>query len=180
LKLNRNNWLLIAAGILAVVIAGLGVIYVQQVERQKELSQKFVQTATNPDKTDVSSLTSQKAGLEEQISAATSQLEAVRAGTPSQSVSSITRALFDVAKTYGMDVTELVSSVPTRAVLEGVDFSMLSLTLRADGDASKMADFIAALNGSFSTGLIKSVNVTMSDNSSAKAIIEVDMAVYSN
>jgi hypothetical protein len=57
---------------------------------------------------------------------------------------------------------------------------MLSLTLRADGDASKMADFIAALNGSFSTGLIKSVNVTMSDNSSAKAIIEVDMAVYSN
>jgi hypothetical protein len=180
MKINRNNWLLIMAGVLSIVIAGLGVFYLKQVEQQRELNQKFAQTAEDPVKHEIAGLELKKADLEAQINAASSQLEIARAEIPSQSMSSITQVLFDVAGSYGMDVTELVSAVPTKQALDGVDFSALNLTLQAEGDASKMSDFVVALNGSFTTGVIQSVIVTLPEKSGDKASIKVDMAVYSN
>jgi hypothetical protein len=89
--------------------------------------------------------------------------------------------LFDVAKVYGMEITELVSSVPVDANLEGLSFSLSSLEVCAEGELSKMVDFIVRLNACFGTGVIQTVNIAVPSNpTSGNATVEISMDIYTN
>src|SRR3990172_270917 len=147
MKMNKTKWLLAAASAVTFVIAGLGFIYWRGLEQQQELSPKLAPQGM-PAELEVVSLVSQKMALQAEIVEAKAQLETVQAVASRQIVSStITRALFDLAKKHELEITEMVSAVPTRKNLDGVDFSVISFTIRAEGDDAKVVDFVLDLNG---------------------------------
>lgn len=182
MKINKTRFLWMAAGIAVIAIGGLGFMYWRQLERQDELTQKLTKPQGTPAQLEIISLVSQKTDLQAEIDAAQSQFEAMREVASRQIVSStITRAIFDLAKKHEMEVTEMVSSAPARKNLDGVDFSVISLTVRAEGKDDKVVAFVSDLNGRFGTGAIDTVNITIpQDPTAGKTQVYAVMSIYTN
>jgi len=180
IKLSKTGWLIITGGVLVIAIAILGTIFFQQIQQQTELDEELIKVQTVLGKTQTKELVSQKTDLEAQLGEATSQRGILQnmLSSPIKS-STVTRTLFDIAEGHGLEVVEMTSSVPSRGNLEGVDFSLVLLTARVEGNAPNIIDFIIDLNSHFSTGIIRSVHVTIPDNSTEeKAAVDVSFVVY--
>lgn len=182
MKLKKKESLLLAAGVIALVIAALGFIYWRQLEQQRELSRRLAPPQGTPAQLEIVNLVSKKIDLQAELSEAESQLETMQTVASPQIVNStITRALFDLAKKHGLEITEMVSSVPTRKNLDGADFSVISLTIRAEGDDARVVDFVIDLNGRFSTGVIETVDITVrQDPTLGKTQVYALMNIYTN
>ena len=178
LKLSKKSWILIAACVFAIASAYLGVIHLQQVQQQKQLDEQFIQVQTNLENTQITKLISRRAELEAQLGEAKAQLEIKQAelSRPIES-STVARTLFDVAEAHGLEVTEMTSSVPSQESLEGVDFSLISLTARVEGNAPNMINFIIDLNTHFGTSVIRSAIITIPEDSE-RATVTVMMVIY--
>ncbi|MFC1862102.1 hypothetical protein ACFLT4_04430 [Chloroflexota bacterium] len=181
MKLRKNTLLLIVAGVFVIASAGLIMVRSQQLDEQNQLNGKLTQVQLNLGRVKPEQLSSRQAELEEQLSQATSQFEVVEA-VLSQPVGSVnvTSALFDIAKANGVEVTEMASSGRASESLEGLPCSVISLTAKVEGDVSNLVSFITRLNSFFTTGVVKSITITVpgtsgGENSSA----DIHLVVYS-
>lgn len=182
MKLSRTTLLLVAAGALIIILTSLGIVSFQQVDEQNQLNEQLALTQSNLNRIQLEKLSSRQTELESQLSQATSQFEAVKA-ILSQPVGSTaaTGILFDVAEAYGLEVTELSSSGPATESLEGVTYSVISLTAKVEGDVLKLISFITKLNNHFTTGTIKSIKITSPETTSEeKAIADIQLVVYTH
>ena len=180
MKLSKTIWLVIAIGIFVVVGIGLGMVRSQQVDEQSELNEKLALVKSNLERVQPEKLPSQQAELEEQLSRATSQFEAVKA-ILSEPVGSITATsiLFDIVKAHGLEVTEMSSSGPATESLEGVTCSVISLTAKVEGDVSSLVGFITKLNSYLTTGVVKSITITIPETTSSEnASADIQLVVY--
>ncbi len=173
MKLSKKTGLVIAIGVFVIALGGLFMAYSGQVDEQKQLNEQLVSIQANLMRGQVEKLSSQQAELEQQLSQAQSQFAAVNA-TLSQPVGSVAAAtiLFEVAKTYGLVVTEVTSPGPATESLEGVTYSVISLTAKVEGDVPNLVSFVTKLNNHFTTGVVKLITITIpeaasGDNASA-------------
>lgn len=171
---------MIVVGAFVIALAGLGMVGFQQVEEQDQLNKQFDVSQSQLGGIQLAPLSSQQVELEERLSQATSQLEAAK-GILRQSASSVAAAatLFEVAETYGLVITELTSPGVAGENLEGAPLSVISLTVKVDGDVPDLVDFVTTLNRLFTTGVVKSVTITIPDEASGDNIsASVHLAVY--
>ncbi|MFC1873897.1 hypothetical protein ACFLYX_01195 [Chloroflexota bacterium] len=178
--LSKTGWITIITGVFVIAIVSLAVIRFQQIQQQKQLDEQLTHTQANLGKIQVTDLSSNKTALETQLDEVTSQLEMLQ-GMFSNTIesSAVTRALFNIAEAYSLEVTEMTSSVPPEENFQGVDFSQILLTAHVEGDASNIVDFITDLNNHFSAGVIKTVNITITENLGVeKAAVDVNMTIY--
>lgn len=180
MKLSKKIWLVIAIGIFIIAAIGLGMVRFQQINEQNQLNEKLVLAKSSLEGVQLEKLPSQQVELEEQLSQATSQFEAVKA-ILSQPVGSVAASsiLFDIAKAHGVEVTEMTSSGPVTESLEGVTCSVISLTAKVEGDVPNLVSFVAKLNSHFTTGVVKSITITIPETTSEeKALADIEMVVY--
>lgn len=182
MKITKTQWLVIGVVVSAITILSLGLIYLKNSQQREQLNTKLAQTLANPAKIEVTRLLASRAELEAEVDEAKSRFESMRAVASRQAVSSvIIRTLFDVAKANGMEIVELSSAVPTVTSLKGVNFSLISLRVRAEGNTSRIVDFIGDLNASFDAGVIESVSVSVpKDPASSKTTVDIGMSIYSD
>ncbi|MDP3879859.1 MAG: hypothetical protein Q8Q07_06105 [Dehalococcoidales bacterium] len=178
LKLSKRSWILIAAVVFAIASTYLGVVHLQQVQQQNRLDEQFEQIQTKLENVKITRLISRKAELETQLGEAKVQLETaqIALSRPVES-SMVTRALFDVAEAHSLEVIQMTSSSPSKANLEGADFSLLTLTARIEGSAPNLINFIIDLNTYFGTSVVKSVTINIPEDS-GKATVDVMMVIY--
>ena len=180
MKLSKRTILVIAIGIFVVVGISLGMVRSQQVQRQDELNEQLALSRSNLERVQPEKLSSQQAGLEEQLSQATSQIEAVKAilSQPVRSVGA-TSILFDIAEAHGVEVTQMASSDPATESLEGITLSVISLTATVEGDVPGLVSFVNKLNSYFTTGVVKSITITIPETDSGeKASADIQLVVY--
>ncbi len=125
-------------------------------------------------------LSSRQTELEGQLSQATSQFEAVKAML-SQPIGSIavTSILFNVARANGVEVTKMTSSGLASDSLEGVTCSVISLSAKVEGDVPNLVNFVTKLNSLFTTGVVKSITITIPETASEeKASADIQLVVY--
>jgi len=173
LKLSKTSWLFLAIGGFIILFASLGAVYSQQVHQQNQLNEELTlaEMKLNGFQPEV---------LEIRLSQTLSQLEPSRA-TLSQPIGSIATSstLFDVAEAYGVEVTEISSSGLTSAKLEGIPCSVLTLTVRIEGDVPALVNFITNLNSYFRTGVVQSVAISIPEMTSGQeSSANIRLVVY--
>ena len=182
MKLRKTSLLIIIIGIFIIAAIGLGTVRAQQVSEQNQLNEKLLLTKSNLERVQQENLSSRQAEQEDQLSQATSQFEAVKA-VLSQPVGSVTASsiLFDIAEAHGLEVTEMTSSGPTTETLKGVTCLIISLTAKVEGDVPNLVSFATKLNSYFTTGVIKSITITIPETTSEeKASADIHLVVYTH
>jgi hypothetical protein len=182
LKLRKRTLLITIVGIFVIVLISLGMLRSQQVSEQNQLNEQFTLIQSRLGVIKLEQLSSRQAELEGQLRQATSQFEAVKT-VLSQPVGSITATsiLFDIARAHGLEVTEVTSPGPTSDSLEGVACSVTSLTARVEGDVPNLVSFITKLNSHFTTGVVKSITITIPETiSGEKASADIQLVVYTH
>ncbi len=182
MKLSKTTLLFVTIGVFIIILASLGVVRSQQVQEQNQLNEQLALAQSNLKRVQLEQLSSRQTELEKQLSQATSQFEAVKA-ILTQPVGSIAASsiLFDVAKAHGLEVIEMTSSGSTTESLEGVTCSVVSLTARVEGDVLNLVNFVTKLNSHFTTGVVKSIMITVPETTSEeKASADIQLVVYTH
>ncbi len=181
MKLSRKNWWLITAGVFSIALAGLGLAYPQQVSQENGLNKKLALARSSLEQVQLEKFSSQKTELERQVSEATSQCDVVKAMLPKPAAGSIPAitTVFELAKINGVEVAQVSSARAGSEKLEGITFSVISITTKVNGDLPHLVGFISVLNSSLATGVIRSVTMTIPTNTSAeKASADIQLVVY--
>ena len=182
MKISKKTLLVIVIGIFVVVGIGLNMVRSQQDSEQSQLNEELALAQSRLAGIQLEKLSSQQAELEEQLSQATSQFEEVRAmfSQPIGSVA-VTSSLFDIAKEHDVEVTEMTSSGLASDSLQGVTCSVISLTAKVEGDILNLVNFVTKLNNHFTTGVVKSIEITIPETTSGeKASADIQLVVYTH
>jgi hypothetical protein len=182
LKLSKTSWFLLVIGIFIIVFAGLGVVCYQQINQQNQLNEELTLAEAKLNEFQLEQLSYRKGELERRLSQAISQFETAKA-ILSQSTGSIatTSTLFDIAEAYGVEVTELSSSGLVSEELEGVPCSVLSLTVRVEGDIPDLIGFITKLNDDFTTGVVQSVEISIPETTGGEeSSANIQLVIYTH
>ena len=180
MNVSKKTWLVIGTGVFIIALVAMGIISFRQVYEKNRLNKLLASSQSVLQRNQLESMSSQQTDLEERLNRTTPEFEAVKAKL-SQPVSSTTAAaaLFDVTEAYGLVVTEMTSSSQTNGSVGGATLSAMSMTARVEGDVSKMADFIAALNNFLKTSAIKSVELTIPETTNGdNASASIQLVIY--
>ncbi len=162
MKLSKTTRIFLAIGIFVILVASLSMAYSQQSQEQSRLNQELSLAQLRLDKYSPDKLPSQQRELESQLAQAEAQLKNAKASL-SQSIESIevTNTLFAVAEACDVEIIEINSPGPTSKELEGVTCSVLSLTVKVEGDVPKLINFIHKLSWKFPTDVVESVEINV-------------------
>jgi 3-polyprenyl-4-hydroxybenzoate decarboxylase len=162
LKLSKTSWLILAAGIFVVLIAGLIVTRSKQLQEQSQLRDELRIAEMRLNKLQVEQLKQQGEGLQEKLEASAIQLKAARENLR-QTVESIevTDKFFAIAQSCDVEVTRISSSEIKGDSVAGVDCSMITLNAVAEGEVPNLISFVIKLNNDFTTGIVDSAKITM-------------------
>ena len=180
MKLSKTSWLFLTIGVFVIAFASLGAVGSQQVIQQNQLSEELTLAQLKLKGFQLEQLSYRQGELEEHLSQTISQFETTKAilSPPIGSVAT-SGILFDIAEAYGVEVTEINSSGLTSGELEGIPCSILPFTTRVEGDLPALVDFITRLNGDLTTGVVKSVIISIPEmTSEEKSSADIQMVIY--
>ena len=162
IKLSTTSWIFLTIGIFGILVLSLNVAYAQQSQEQSRLNEEVALVQKRLLKNPPQQISSQKSELESQLAKAELQLKVAKVGL-FQSLESIeaSDALFELAEASYVEVTEISSSGVSSELLEGVDFSILLLTVTIEGDVLNLVDFIYKWTHEYPTGVVQSVEITV-------------------
>ncbi len=161
-KLSKKKWLYLGISIFVILGAGLGMVWSQQVQEQRQLKQELslAQLQLNKSK-DVQQPSPQQEALQNSLTQINSQLTTAKASL-FQLIETIEvdETLFGIAETSGVEIIEITSSAPTDMKLEGIPCSARHSSLQIEGDVNNILDFIRKWTEKFPTGVVVSVTIT--------------------
>lgn len=181
MKIRKTSWMVIIVGSFVIVLAGLGLVSLQQIQEKSRLNNQLSQSKTELDGIQLEQLSTQKADLENQLIQTTSEFETSQEilSQPIETVS-IIGTMLGVAANSTVQVTEISSSV-TSEPLEGINCSTRTISAKISGNPDNLVSFITVLNGQLPTGVINSMTVTIpqvTSNQTASADIKLVVYIY--
>jgi hypothetical protein len=181
LKLSKTSWLILAAGIFVVVMAGLGITHSQQLSEQGKLDDELTIVQASLSNLHIEELQLEMDDLQQTSEEAQLQLdEAVQLLDQTIVSVEVTDELFSIAEYCGVLIINLNTSSIVPNTYEGIGFSAISLNATLEGDTPNLINFVESLNNNFTTGLIKSVQIDVppSDTDGISST-NIQMTIYS-
>jgi hypothetical protein len=181
IKISKTSWLIMAAGVFVLVLAGLGVTRSGQVKEQNSLTIDLAMSKTRLDKTDTSQLQVQDKELRQQLADYTPRLDMIKKllRQPISSVA-VTDKLFAIAANNSVNVTLMGTTAIARDNYGGIEFSVISVSAAAEGTLDNIIGFIESLNNEFATGYVQSCRFKVAgDNDAGLSNASIDLLVYS-
>lgn len=162
MKFSKTSRLFLAIGIFAILLASLGVAYLQQVNQQDRLSEELSSAQLRLEKYSPEQLSSQQKQVESQLAKAQLRLKLAKANL-FQSIESIeaSETLFEIAQACDVEITAISSSALATEEIEGATYSGFPLTVQIEGDVSDLIDFILLWSGEYRTGVVQSEEITI-------------------
>ncbi|MBA7650274.1 hypothetical protein ES703_58077 [subsurface metagenome] len=167
MKLSRRAWIILLAGIFIIGLVSINTAYSKQDEERSRLNQELAVAQARlaqyaPEQDSVQVLASQQEELESQLVQIETQLKSVKADlAPSIQSIEVTDTLFKVAESCGVEITEIGSPGLNDEALEGLNCSVLMLTVKAEGSVLKLVNFILGLSDEFPTGVVEAVEINV-------------------
>ena len=181
MKIGKTSWLILGFGILIIIFASLGVINSRHVQEQNQLSEELAVAEARLNKLQQDELSVTRDSLEKQLEQTISQSEAAKT-TLSQSNEGIDISdnLYRIATACDVEVTEIASQGLAIGDLGEIRASTLPFTIRVEGNVANLINFVTRLNGDFTTGVVKSAEITTSSNTTSeeKPGANIRMVVY--
>ncbi|MFC1979311.1 hypothetical protein ACFLVS_00285 [Chloroflexota bacterium] len=161
-KIRKTTLMVIAGGIVAVIVAIMGMTYFQHDSEQTELKDKIDVAQLKLNKYTAELNSAQKEQMEKRLTAAELQLINSKVSL-SQSIESIEASgiLFDFAEDYNLEITELSSIGIERQPIDRVNMLVLPVTATVEGDVLDLIDFINKWTSEYSTGRVESVEIAV-------------------
>jgi len=180
-KLSKTSWLILAAGVFVVVMAGLGITHSQQLSEQGKLDDELSIAQTSLNKLHIEALQLKLEELQQTAEETQLQLdEAVQALDQTVVSVEITDEFFSIAEYCGVLVINLSTSPIVPNIYEGIGLSSTSLHAAVEGATPNLINFVESLNNDFTTGLIKEVQIDIPPSSSDETpSASVKMIIYS-
>ena len=186
LKLSKISWLILSAGLFLVVLVSLGVTRSGQLSEQNRLENELSISTARVEKIEVTDMRPQLDELLRRVGDAESQRNeaAARLDQMIESVD-VTDKFFAIAGHNNVQIGTISNSQLSSQSISGVNCVTISIGASISGDISDVIDFIISLNDGYTTGYVKSAqistNVESSDNSTttAPATATIQMIVYS-
>jgi len=179
LKLSKIAWLILAAGIFVVVLAGLGLTYSGQKKEQKTLSEELEVSRVRLEKTEDSTVQLQQISqLEERLTDSKSRLEEAKQKMLQAILSvDVAEKFFQIAEASDVMVLSIGTTDIQPTKVSGVDCYKISIQGSVKGEFLKIIDFIINVNQNYITGYIKAaqVSVTTEDTTDNTATIQVEV-----
>lgn len=167
MKLSRRTWIILLAGIFIIGLVSINTAYSKQDEERSQLNQELSVAQARlaqyaPEQDSAQELASQQEELESRLVLIETQLKSVKVGlAPSIQSIEVTNTLFKVAESCGVEITEIGSPGLNDEALEGFNYSMLILTVKAEGSVLKLVNFILGLSDEFPTGVVEAVEINV-------------------
>jgi hypothetical protein len=182
MKLSKTSWLILSAGVFTVVLAGLGVTRTGQMKEQNKLDEELGMYTSILEKSQAIPLETQLGDLQEKLKESESQLAEAKDRLRQTVLSvDVTDNFFQIANYCQVIVMNLNTSSISKIAINDVSFSTISITASVTGELSSLIDFIISLNKGYTTGFVRSAQLsvedTSGDTSAAKATI--NMVIYS-
>lgn len=182
MKLSKISWLILAAGVFVVVFASLGITRSQQFRELDRLDDELAIAEMRLSKVQVKDLNYQQEELQKRLDERIIQLITAK-DTLRQTIGSIdvTDEFFEIARSCNVEVISLSSSGIGSDKLESIACSVITLTAEVTGDTSNLIDFVIRLNNDFTTGIVKSAAISVSetdDESGSSASIRMVVYAY--
>ena len=186
LKLSKTSWLILAAGVFVVILAGLGLTRSQQLRDQTALDDAISITKTRLDNLEVTSLERELAELQRQIDESTLELSEVKDRLRNTVVSvDVTDEFFRIAQYSNVEVMNFRTTPQNKGNLGSVDCLMTTIDAGIRGTTSALIDFIINLNNGYTTGVVKSIVINipeddlLEDSQSGNSTTSISMSIYS-
>jgi hypothetical protein len=185
LKLSKTSWLILAAGIFVVVLGSLGITRSQQLGEKSKLDEDLSLATTVLEKLqDSANLQTHLDELQRQIEEGEVLLDEAKQRLDQTVVSvDVADELFVIADYCGVVVRTLTTSPIKPNEYEGIGLDMTSMNILADGDLDNLINFVTSLNDDYTTGLIRSFQISIPDSSvtdnSTLPNVNIQMTIYS-
>jgi hypothetical protein len=180
LKLSKTSWLMLSIGIFVVVAVGLGLTRSQQLNEQGRLDEELSVAEKRLNNLQVKELGQQQEELQRRLDEGTIRLMAAKDNLR-QAVKSITviDEFFEIAQSCSVEVMGISSSSIKQEKLEGIVCSAITLNAAVQGEALNLISFITKLNNDFTTGVVKSAQISIPEEASeSEPSASVQMVVY--
>lgn len=173
MKLSNKVWIIVGIGIIVVLLVIVFTVYFRQGREQEDLNNRLSAAETLS-----TTLTNQKADLENQLASAQSLLAASQVQFP-QAVESIEYGeyIFEIADRCNLQLDSLTFPKPVARTEGSVTYSVVSLSLPVSGELEDIFEFIDIIKTDprFASTQVKSVNLNVAGGS---ATISVDIYGY--
>ena len=164
LKLTKTSWLILSAGIFIVVAASLGLSHSKQIKEQGQLDEELSVAQMRLDKLQVQQSREQQEELQSQLDANTVQLVAARDSLRhSLESANVTDEFFAIAQSCSVIIESVSSSGIKDEKLGGIVCSATTLNAAVSGEVSDLINFVIKLNDYFTTGVVKSAQISITE-----------------
>jgi hypothetical protein len=182
IKLTKTGWLILAAGVFVVVLASLGVTRAQQLNQKSKLDADLSNSTQVLEKLQVTDLRQQLDDLQQKVEEG-EVLRDEAAQRLNETVVSVdvSDELFTIANYCGVTVMNLVTTPIRQGQLEGIGLDSTTMNIHVDGDLPNLVNFITSLNNDYTTGIVKSYQISVpmsSGNASPSANIQIIIYSY--
>ena len=182
IKLSKTSWIILAAGLFIVILAGLGITRSQQAQEQGRLEDELEMSQQSLAGLQITELQAQLAGLQQAADEGQLQLDSSLRLLDQTVVSvDVTDEFFSIASNCGVLVINLSTSPIVPNLFEGIGLSATSINAAVEGELPALIDFVESLHADFTTGLIKSTQIDIppaSSNETASASIQITIYSY--
>jgi len=168
-------------GVLAILLASLGIIYARQTTEQRELNASVAQAHQNFIKYTTQRKELEK-GLETKLGQAKSSIASLQDEFRQYTESiEINKALFETADEANVTITELSSSLPEEEELNGITYQVFTLSLAAEGKWVALLNFVRKLSDKFPSIDIRSVGIEVlqeEETEEEKTTLTLGLKIY--
>jgi hypothetical protein len=177
MKISKASWLILAAGIFIIILAGLGVTRSGQIKQFDTLSENLSITTARLNNLQVGSLQTEINEYQEQVKDTLSQVAEV-SDKLKQTVISVDVAdkFYEIAEYCGVIVTNMGTTPVSDQKYAKIDCMTTSVNAQISGTPEGIVKFVIAINDNFSTGFVRAAQLHfMPDDIST---VSLQMIVY--
>lgn len=185
-KLSKTSWLILAAGLFVVVLAGLGMTRSQQSQQLSSATAQLKVATMRLNRVDTSGLQTKIDTLQQQIKLGQADLADATARLNQSVVSAdVAEEFYSIADTSGVVVNSFTSSPVSKSNLTGIPVATTNIAGSVTGTLKQVIDFISNLNTTFRTGYVQSASIHVQPPPSsgidvdADATASVQVVIYS-
>jgi hypothetical protein len=161
LKLSKASWLILAAGIFLIVLAGLGLTRSQQLKEQTRLDEELTLSEKRLSTLQTAQLTQQLENLKVKVEENEAQVKDAQARLDQTVISvDVADEFYKIANYCSVNITSLTTSKIANLKYMNIHISTTSLSAAVTGDKQNIIDFIISLNNGFITGKMGSISIS--------------------
>ena len=180
MKVSKKVLLYIGIGAYAIIAIASGYVLFGKLDEQGKVNDELTLALTKLEQTDADRLTSQLNELKEQRDQIKSQTETMRQIMSHETTNVIASTIvFDIAKSAYVEVLNLHSPSGSSELFENVPCDVVLLEAKIEGKVEDLVNFITQLNTVLTTGVIKSVNLSIPESGTGvKPTALISLLIY--